>query len=408
MLLGSTRNNFPQAGASLTELLAAAQYDRHYSADTALSMLAACQEYTFPVSTENGSYYMTFSPINYNGWLLLTAIPRPVIDGQSENAGHMVYLLSATIIFLTFLLSLLYALENKKKSRQLIQERDQLHKSEELYRCLQDFSTTTLFEVDVATGDITYNQAFLDYLGRAPVIRSMFQYLEPNPIVYAEDMSEWLRFGKDMNEGLPSSTAELRTISEAGELIWHRVEYRYLYDAQGTAYRIVGRYTIINEEKSRLEKLQLLTETDSLTGLLNHRSMRSKINDVLVREGVSKPHALLVVDLDDFKLVNDTLGHIEGDAVLIRIAQSLRNAFRSTDMIARLGGDEFAVFIKNAPEASAVMQKAETLLNALQFIHMRDGKAVNVAASIGVALTDLSANVFEEVWSAATINLFRE
>lgn len=408
ILLDSTREGSPRAGsATLASLLADTPRNNHYSAAEALTAFSAGETYTLPTLINGERLYVTVTPTHVNDWTLLTAIPQDIVNQQMTAAVIRVYVLAAVIILLTTLLSLFFAIESRKKNRQLMQERDELRKSEELYRCLQNFEDNTLFEVDVTTGDITYNREYIENLGRAPVIRSMFQYLEPNPIVYEEDMAEWLRFGKKMNEGVPTSTAELRTISEDGVLIWHRIEYRYLYDAKGVPYRIVGRYTVINEEKNRLESLQRLTETDSLTGLLNHRSMRSKINEILKRDGEDKLHALLVIDIDDFKVVNDTLGHIEGDAVLVHIAHSIQEIFRTTDVIARLGGDEFAVFVRNAPSKDVVVQKAATLVNALQFIHSRDGRSVNVTASIGVAVSNSDANVFEVLYERADTALYQ-
>lgn len=401
-------NSLPDAkAASFNDLFQSAVYHNSYSADMLRADVTARKSGVFHADIGSDSAYMAYTPIPYNNWCLFSAIPASVVNDQLADMTRMTYVLTAVILALALALLLFFTLESRRKNRLLLDERNRLYKSEELYRGMQDFASDTLFEVDIATGDITYNQSHLLHMGRAPVITSMFQYLEPQPVVYEEDTAEWLRFGKDMNEGVPESSAELRTIAEDGALVWHRLQYRYLYDSKGAAYRIIGKYTMINEDKNRLEQLQLLAETDSLTGLYNHRSMRTKVNTYLNMDGLDKLHALMVIDIDDFKVVNDTLGHIEGDAVLVHIAQSIRELFRATDVTARLGGDEFAVFFRNAPSQEVIIQKAEQLLSALQFAHMREGVTVSVSVSIGIAFASNAACAFELLYERADTALYQ-
>jgi len=109
---------------------------------------------------------------------------------------------------------------------------------------------------------------------------------------------------------------------------------------------------------------------------------------------------MFMLDMDNLKQVNDKLGHREGDAQLIRFAQTAQNCFRSTDLIARIGGDEFVIFMRYASDFKFVQSKAEQLLSALHHtLETADG--IHVSASIGVSLYPQDGKTLDELYEAA-------
>lgn len=144
----------------------------------------------------------------------------------------------------------------------------------------------------------------------------------------------------------------------------------------------------ITERRAAMERLQHMVEHDSLTGLHN----RQYFNDILghefersLREG-GNVFACLYIDLDNFKYINDTMGHLQGDRLLKGIAAILRSRTRKTDILARLGGDEFALLITNVNQQRA-LQVAEDYRNAIATYEFKvNGKKVDAGCSVGVAL----------------------
>lgn len=125
---------------------------------------------------------------------------------------------------------------------------------------------------------------------------------------------------------------------------------------------------------------------DSLTGLPNRRRMEEELSDLLEQPAVDNTRvALLYLDLDRFKLVNDTLGHSRGDMLLTQVAKRLRSNVRDTDMVARIGGDEFTIILNYIVSRSHALDIAERILASLRDPFMIDGLSYNVSASIGIA-----------------------
>ncbi|MDF1588353.1 MAG: diguanylate cyclase [Gammaproteobacteria bacterium] len=144
----------------------------------------------------------------------------------------------------------------------------------------------------------------------------------------------------------------------------------------------------VSERRFREQSFQVQAELDPLTGLFNRRAGKAKIQQLLDDAvGTSEHYALLMLDLDNFKPVNDNFGHDAGDRVLMRLAEELRNTVRSGDVVIRWGGDEFLVFIKQINYTLEVGQIAEKLLKVIQRpIPLDNQNNAQIGVSIGVAI----------------------
>lgn len=156
-----------------------------------------------------------------------------------------------------------------------------------------------------------------------------------------------------------------------------------LLDEQGRTLGWRGVIADISDKVASEQQLRQLAHTDSLTGLANRFMLRDALAGALRQ---SQPGALLMVDLDHFKVVNDSLGHSAGDELLKCVAQRLRDSLRAGDMVARLGGDEFAVLMTHSGDAAEASILAQRLIDALQSPIDVQGRHLRVGASVGVAL----------------------
>ncbi|BDG61655.1 putative bifunctional diguanylate cyclase/phosphodiesterase [Caldinitratiruptor microaerophilus] len=161
--------------------------------------------------------------------------------------------------------------------------------------------------------------------------------------------------------------------------------------------------------RGHIEKeLRYLADHDALTGLYNRRRFQQEVEARLERSGGEAPGAaVLFLDLDDFKEVNDSLGHRAGDEVLARVGRLLRAAVRATDIPARVGGDEFAVFLPStgAEEAQAVAQR---LVESIRRHHFRAlGRDLVMTASVGIALYPEHGTTTEELLARADLAMYQ-
>lgn len=183
---------------------------------------------------------------------------------------------------------------------------------------------------------------------------------------------------------------EKRYITKNRRLVWVSVTASVIRDAEGVPLYGIGVVQNITERKRFEEQLRHLADHDALTGLFNRRRLDEELERKAAdSQRYGRPAALLLIDLDDFKSVNDTLGHKAGDELLQRIAARLRKRVRASDVLARMGGDEFAVILSEADdqEARAV---AEALRRTIHNQRAR-GSDLRTTASIGIALHDGSS-----------------
>ena len=165
-----------------------------------------------------------------------------------------------------------------------------------------------------------------------------------------------------------------------------------------------------------IEKLIVAAKTDSLTGILNHRTTFDAMDNFLSSDTDSNTHAIFMMDLDNFKKLNDTLGHQQGDDLLIKAANIITNAFAPTDIVGRIGGDEFIALMKDIKSIESVHKKAEHLVNSLQFIcSQKEKEIVKVSCSIGVLIckgdttkikTEENKHNFSDVFYQADIAMY--
>jgi len=161
----------------------------------------------------------------------------------------------------------------------------------------------------------------------------------------------------------------------------------------------------ISERIALMDNLRTMAEHDSLTGLYNREYFMTELDRVVenIKRGVRGSYALLYIDLDNFKFVNDTLGHIAGDQLLVEVTQMFTRRNRKSDLLARLGGDEFAILIVGA-KRSQVIAAAESHRRLLSdYTFKFNGKVVNVGCSIGVTLFGQEPLIKENLLAQADI-----
>jgi diguanylate cyclase (GGDEF)-like protein/PAS domain S-box-containing protein len=203
--------------------------------------------------------------------------------------------------------------------------------------------------------------------------------------------------------------AERRYLHAGGYPVTVDVSVAIVRDADGEASHLLAQLLDITERKQHEGQLQHLVDHDTLTGMFNRRRFEQELereHAQAMRSGGTG--AVMAVDIDHFKYVNDSLGHSVGDDLIRRVASIFRDRLRRSDIVARLGGDEFAVILPGASRDDALIV-AETLLQAIREekrVELVTGTPMRVTASIGVALFSGSERSGEELLVEADIAMY--
>lgn len=242
-------------------------------------------------------------------------------------------------------------------------------------------------EYDLRTGEIYCS-------GTSPELEKWCLFKnDPLEIVHPEDrerMAELVRARKDGE----AQVFEFRLNRDDGVETWVRSVGKKFLGADGKPERLVNLFKDVTDRRRQTEAVENLAFKDSLTGLPNRAYFNRKFQEAVdASEIMGELFGLIMIDVDHFKDINDTLGHDAGDALLKRLAEMLHAAFRSGDTVARLGGDEFAVILRGLHSEADMMRPVNALQDLLRRPIEHGGRSFSVSASIGAALHgDLDAD----------------
>lgn len=207
--------------------------------------------------------------------------------------------------------------------------------------------------------------------------------------------------------GETSLVFEYRTIDQCGNKLWVSNRVNLLKEPETGDVKAFSYVRDIDEQKRKELALKYQSERDPLTELYNRATLEKKITAFLNTEELSLGgHGFLMIDLDNFKNINDSYGHLFGDTLLRQVSATIREVFRATDFMARLGGDEFAVFMKGARSKEHIVAKAKELVESLRKIHLEENPESCVSSSIGIAFAPEHGSTFEQLYQKADEALY--
>ncbi len=249
------------------------------------------------------------------------------------------------------------------------------------------------------TGDITFwNAAAARLLGyQAAEIKGRgIDMILPRQIV------ERLREMADGEASPESRTVELDVEKKHGGAVPVELSVSIWREAGRQSFGAILRD--ITDRRANEDRLFRLAHLDPLTGIPNRTLLATRIEQALAKHQAA---TVVMVDLDGFKEVNDTLGHAAGDFVLARVAKLLQGCVRAMDTVARVGGDEFAILIPGLEDPGRAGQVVDAAIDSIAEIRAVEGSPVDVAASGGIAIYPLDGTTAEELLSSADLALYQ-
>ncbi len=186
---------------------------------------------------------------------------------------------------------------------------------------------------------------------------------------------------------------------------WVRNEVNFLTDIDSGHLCVMLSAKDIDAVKLQEKRLAQAAKLDSMTMLLNHETTMEYIAQILSEDGDTQ-HALFMLDIDNFKALNDTLGHQAGDEFLIKLARELKNNFRESDVIGRIGGDEFFALMRNVTEREQIESRAKDILDIIRSV-AAEFPSVGLGGSIGISLYPKNGRSLDDLYSCADAALYK-
>lgn len=267
----------------------------------------------------------------------------------------------------------------------------------DLKKHLQIYSLTgdSFFEYDMKMGNLLINlpERYQEDSGASQVKYTPTDLTEPAGSAFVDVIKRG------------DGTYEELMLCSDGEERWLQVIVKMVCDDEGLPVYAVGKVSNIDEERKRLDQLMDKASRDSLTHLLNSDTSRRMTEKELAELDSSHMGALIIMDVDNFKDINDSYGHMFGDRVLCKVAQLLQECFRSYDIIGRLGGDEFVVYMKSIQDINQLDAKCDDIYQRLNSMPLTENDDVRITVSIGAVLAT-RGSTYSELYRKADKALY--
>ncbi|MEG2478367.1 GGDEF domain-containing protein [Gordonibacter sp.] len=291
------------------------------------------------------------------------------------------------------------------------QQEEELRLSLERHKIISDQATDIIFEWDIRKDTLKFSPNWKKRFDYEAISRGISGQIPLSSNIHPEDMPAFVKIMQDTAAGIPYSETEFRIRSMTGRYYWCRIRATTQYDADGRPLKAVGVIVDIDEEKRQRQALIMKTQYDALTGIYNKATIDLLVERRMKSGSIAKDedrgyHALLIIDVDHFKGVNDQYGHLCGDFVLSEVAAALKSSIRSSDLAGRVGGDEFLVYLPEVTDTQSVCHTAERILGALGSIRP-EPEAPPITCSIGIAVLPQARTCYQELYQAADNALYQ-
>lgn len=275
------------------------------------------------------------------------------------------------------------------------------------YEVILTQTENVLFEWDTKADRIEFSETWYRLFKYPPAFQSMKKILRDGDYFHPDDFPLFVDKMSRLRESSNYEVADVRISIAGGYYIWCRFRATAIRDQQGNLEKIYGIIIKIDDEKRAEEHLQTQAERDGLTKLLNKKTARKRSEEYLSRIAEGTPCAMMIIDLDNFKQVNDHYGHLFGDTVLMQVSKEISKLFRDQDIVARIGGDEFMVLMRGINDKTILENRCLRLLNVLTGLFRNGDQKLPIGCSIGIAVSPENGVAYYDLFNKADQALYQ-
>lgn len=286
------------------------------------------------------------------------------------------------------------------------QAQEELRLSVERHKIIMEQAEDILFEWDIISDTLFCSSKFEKKFGYTPLGHEFSKKVSMVSHIYPSDVAPFIERLEELRNGKPYKEMEFRLSDAQGRYRWCRLRASSQFDANGKSSRVIAVLADVDKQKRTAEALQYQAERDELTQLYNRRTARRLIDTVLDDMEGNGLSALLILDVDNFKQINDNRGHMFGDMVLKNVADILNRQFRADDILSRIGGDEFLIFMNNVPNVETVKKRMSLVLDAIQNMFKEKDLFFRPTCSIGASFYPENAVNFHMLFQQADLAMY--
>lgn len=296
-------------------------------------------------------------------------------------------------------------LQLKSQLEELVSAHNRLQVSEEKYRLVAESANDIIWEWELDTDKLIFSTRLKGILGyendELGDMKAWKSIILMEDAGYVESNLEGF-----FRDDIKNCTCDYRVRNRSGRILWLTTKARVLFDEFGYPYKIVGSHTDITQLKEHQDRIMHMAYHDILTELPN-RSYLKEYVDGHIQEAPGKLMALLYIDIDNFKTINDSFGHAEGDKFLVQIGEKLCSMSGEGNMVFRLGGDEYVIVLKNMYERKQVENFLDGMFKFFEKPVTIDNRNLHITLSVGAVLYPLDGADFSELLKNADIAMYQ-
>lgn len=354
----------------------------------------------------NGKYtsIVAITPVGVHDWYFATIVPETIIDQQSSQISTymLIVIIAIVIAFMILIFTLI----------QIMRDNDLMVRKNERFQLASEQSQDIIFDYDYSKQLLTLDGYTNNLIADGQNKFHYDDFLMLIDLIHPDDRKFFEEILSLPETGQTSVAYEFRLFCLDNKYYWYRLKASLVTSSDNKPVQLVGSIVNVDEQMAKEKNLIEKAETDSLTGILNKGAFQNKVASALEASTDEDMYALYIIDLDNFKAVNDTLGHSMGDQVLSDVAKKLCIIFSEHDNVGRIGGDEFAAFLKLSGDGR---KKASNIINAkgkaicvsLKETYQTQDNRVNVSASVGVAIFPNGGSDYTSLYKNADSALYQ-
>lgn len=278
--------------------------------------------------------------------------------------------------------------------------RVKLKETLERHQVIMNQTNDIIYEWNIEDNSIEYSNNLYKHFGANYHGKIQLDRAIGSNSLHPKDRTKMQKAIEDILAGKEFVETEVRIKDITATHRWYRIRMSSIFNEQHKLVKVVGIIINIDDEIKQTSLLLKQAQEDSLTGLKNRNTVEREIQNRLLDQ--NHRGALLLIDIDNFKIINDTKGHLVGDAVLVNIATKMQQVFRNVDLIGRIGGDEFLIYVETN-DIEALSKRAKYLLEMIADLNI---EGVKISCSIGIALSPQDGTNFNDIYRKADQALY--